>query len=119
VSQLLKDAPTEVKITIMQHMKALVEVIGDQEFDTHILPAIIQLSNDKIWRVKLAVIQFIPLLAEFIPPQMFKERLESVVLGWLSDPVFQVREEAINVMIVLKDKLFNLQWLEDNIERKC
>jgi hypothetical protein len=69
--------------------------------------------------VKLAVIQFIPLLAEFIPPQMFKERLESVVLGWLSDPVFQVREEAINVMIVLKDKLFNLQWLEDNIERKC
>lgn len=29
VSQLLKDSPTEVKITIMQHMKILAEVIGD------------------------------------------------------------------------------------------
>ena len=29
VSQLLKDSPTEVKITIMQHMKTLAQVIGD------------------------------------------------------------------------------------------
>jgi serine/threonine-protein phosphatase 2A regulatory subunit A len=48
-------------------MKILAEVIGDQEFDNHILPAIIHLSNDKMWRVKLAVIQFIPLLADIIP----------------------------------------------------
>jgi len=37
-------------------MKTLAEIIGDQEFDNHIIPGIIQLSNDKIWRVKLAVI---------------------------------------------------------------
>ena len=67
VCQLLKESPTEVKITIMQHMKALAEVIGDQEFDKEVIPAIISLNNDKIWRVKLAVIQFIPQLADFIP----------------------------------------------------
>lgn len=69
-------------------MKALAEVIGDQEFDKQVIPAIIGLNNDKIWRVKLAVIQFIPLLADFIPQQLFKERLEPTVVGWLSDPVF-------------------------------
>jgi 5,10-methylenetetrahydrofolate reductase len=51
----------------MQHMKTLAEIIGEKDFDTHIIPGIITISNDKIWRVKLAVIQFIPTLAEFIP----------------------------------------------------
>eukprot|EP00347_Sterkiella_histriomuscorum_P009905 403339428 len=119
ITQMLKDSPTEVKITLMQHMKTLAEIIGDQEFDTHIIPGIIQLSNDKIWRVKLAVIQFIPSLAEFIPKQLFKERLEEHVISWLSDAVFQVREEAIQILIQLKEKIFDQDWLEETIERKC
>ncbi len=67
VTQMLKDSPTEVKVTLMQNMKKLAEVIGDKEFDEKIIPAILELSNDKIWRVRLAVVEFIPLLADFIP----------------------------------------------------
>jgi serine/threonine-protein phosphatase 2A regulatory subunit A len=55
----------------MQNMKSLAEVIGSDEVDTHIVPAIIQIANDKIWRVKLAIIEFIPLLAEFLDINVF------------------------------------------------
>lgn len=41
VTQLLKESPTEVKITLMSHMKTLAETIGEREFDTHIIPGII------------------------------------------------------------------------------
>lgn len=69
-------------------MKNLAAVIGSDEIDKHIIPAIIEMSNDKNWRVKLAIIEFIPLLCELIDKDIFKQKLESVVLGWLADNVF-------------------------------
>lgn len=56
----------------MQHLRTLTEVIGTQEFDTHIIPQLVALSTDKIWRVKLALIQFMPTLAEFLDKALFK-----------------------------------------------
>lgn len=72
----------------MHNMKSLAEVIGSIEMDTHIVPVLIELGNDKNWRVKLAVLEFIPFLSEMIDKDVFKNRLESVVFGWLTDPVF-------------------------------
>ena len=37
---------------------------------------------------------------------------------WLSDSVFQIRDEAINVLITMKNKMFDLQWFERCIEKK-
>lgn len=73
----------EVKIILMQHMKSLAEIIGDDKFDTEVSPSIVLLANDKLWRVKLAVINVIPSLADFMSEQIFKDRFESVVLSWL------------------------------------
>lgn len=36
--QLLKDQATEVRVTLMQNLKTLTEVIGLEEFETHIIP---------------------------------------------------------------------------------
>lgn len=58
------------------------------------------------------------MLAEFLEKQAFQSKLEEVVLNWLSDPVYQIRDEAINVLITLKSKIFDQQWLEQISERK-
>jgi serine/threonine-protein phosphatase 2A regulatory subunit A len=102
----------------MQNMKNLAAVIGSDEIEKHIIPPILEMSNDKNWRVKLAIIEFIPLLCELIDKEVFKQKLEGVVLGWLADNVFQIREEAINTLMTLKDNLFDLQWLEQLLEAK-
>lgn len=47
----------------MSHLKELIEVIGTEEFDRHIIPQLVSLATDKIWRVKLALINFMPKLA--------------------------------------------------------
>ena len=38
IVQLLKDPSTEVRIELMVHLKVLLEVIGTEEFDKHIVP---------------------------------------------------------------------------------
>lgn len=43
------------------------------------------------------------------------------MLGLMSDTVFQIREEAVNLLITLKDQgssVFTEQWLEDSLETK-
>ena len=40
------------------------------------------------------------------------------MLSWLSDPVFQIRDEAINILITMKTKMFNGQWFEGLVEKK-
>lgn len=62
-----------------------------------------------------------PQLAQFLDKNLFKERLESVILGMLSDPVFQIREEAVSLMLTLKDDKgpFDSRWLQDSLESKA
>lgn len=123
ITQLMKDQATEVRIELMSHLKTLVEVIGQEEFDHQIIPLLTQLATDKIWRVKQALIHFIPQLAEFLDKQLFKERLEPVILGLLSDSVFQIREETVSLLLTLRevnaeDGPFTQAWLEDCLETK-
>ena len=72
----------------MSNMSHLAQVIGSSEIDNNVIPALIQLQNDKNWRVKYAIIQFVPTLVDFIDRDIFQNKLEDLVLGWLSDPVF-------------------------------
>jgi hypothetical protein len=44
---MLKDIPTEVRVTLMQNMKSIILVIGNEAVDTHIIPAIEKISTDK------------------------------------------------------------------------
>lgn len=88
-------------------MKNLAAVIGNEGIGTHIIPSLIELSNDKNWRVKLSVIEFVPQLCDFLDKNTFKDMLEPIVFTWMTDPVFQIREEAVNILATLKDKLFN------------
>lgn len=61
-------------------MKNIAHIIGSEEVDSHIIPAIVGLSNDKIWRVKLAIIEFIPMLSEFIDKEVFESKLIPLIM---------------------------------------
>lgn len=50
-----------------------------------LLPAIIELSEDKQWRVRLAIVEFMPLLAKQLGVEVFSGELEGLCLRWLSD----------------------------------
>ncbi len=35
-----------------------------------------------------------------------------MMLEWLNDPVFQIREEAVSILVQLKEGMFDVNWLE-------
>jgi serine/threonine-protein phosphatase 2A regulatory subunit A len=56
-----------------------------------LLPAIVELAEDKQWRVRMAIIENIPILAKQLGIQFFDECLTALTLQWLHDPVYQVK----------------------------
>lgn len=91
-------------------------VIGIQLLSQSLLPAIIELSEDKQWRVRMAIIENIPLLAQQLVitrlsqgAEFFDEKLGNICLSWLGDVVFAVREAATKNLCKLV-KVFGAEW---------
>jgi serine/threonine-protein phosphatase 2A regulatory subunit A len=57
-----------------------------------LLPAIVELAEDKQWRVRMAIIENIPILAQQLGMQFFDDSLSNLSLQWLHDSVYQVIE---------------------------
>lgn len=60
---LLKDDFPEVRLNIISKLDAVNKVIGIELLSQSLLPAIVELAEDRQWRVRLAIIEYIPLLA--------------------------------------------------------
>jgi hypothetical protein len=69
----MKDSATEVRVSLMENINKLAEVIGEDLTIEHIIPEIQKLSKDNTWRVRQATIHFIPALAKTISEVTFKE----------------------------------------------
>ena len=61
------------------------QVIGVECLSQSLLPAIIELAEDKQWRVRQAIIEHIPLLAAQMGVTFFEERLAKMCITWLGD----------------------------------
>lgn len=61
--QLLKDNFPEVRLNIISRLDGVNKVIGIEMLSQSLLPAIVELAEDRQWRVRLAIIDYIPLLA--------------------------------------------------------
>ena len=79
-----------------------------------LLPAIVQLAEDKQWRVRLAIIEYIPLLASQLGVKFFDEKLSSLCMGWLGDTVFSIREAATKNLKKLTE-VFGPEWASEAI----
>lgn len=89
-------------------------VIGIDLLSQSLLPAIIDLAEDKQWRVRQAIIEYIPLLATQLGVQFFDDKLGKLCMSWLGDNVFSIREAATVNLKKLTD-VFGVQWASQTI----
>ncbi len=89
-------------------------VIGIELLSQSLLPAIVQLAEDKQWRVRLAIIEYIPLLASQLGVKFFDEKLSNLCMGWLGDTVFSIREAATHNLKKLTE-VFGVEWASEAI----
>jgi serine/threonine-protein phosphatase 2A regulatory subunit A len=89
-------------------------VIGIELLSQSLLPAIVQLAEDKQWRVRLAIIDYIPLLASQLGVTFFDEKLSNLCMSWLGDPVFSIREAATHNLKKLTE-VFDVAWANEAI----
>lgn len=84
-------------------------VIGIQSLADSLLPAIIELAEDKSWRVRQAIIEYIPLLATQLGKPFFDESLGNLCMSWLGDTVYSIRESA-TVNLKKLTEVFGVEW---------
>lgn len=89
-------------------------MIGIELLSQSLLPAIVQLAEDKQWRVRLAIIEYIPLLASQLGVKFFDEKLAGLCMGWLGDTVFSIREAATHNLKKLTE-VFGVEWANEAI----
>jgi serine/threonine-protein phosphatase 2A regulatory subunit A len=84
-------------------------VIGIELLSESLLPAIVELAEDKSWRVRQAIIEYIPLLANQLGKPFFDEQLGNLCMSWLGDTVFSIREAA-TVNLKKLTEVFGVEW---------
>jgi serine/threonine-protein phosphatase 2A regulatory subunit A len=67
------------------------QVIGIDLLSQSLLPAIVELAEDRHWRVRLAIIEYIPLLASQLGVGFFDDKLGALCMQWLEDKVCIIR----------------------------
>jgi serine/threonine-protein phosphatase 2A regulatory subunit A len=82
-----------------------------------LLPAIVELAEDKAWRVRQAIIEYIPLLATQLGKPFFDEQLGNLCMSWLGDSVYSIREAA-TVNLQKLTEVFGVEWARSAIVPK-
>ena len=84
-------------------------VIGIELLSESLLPAIVELAEDKSWRVRQAIIEYIPLLANQLGKPFFDEQLGNLCMSWLGDTVYSIREAA-TINLKKLTEVFGVEW---------
>lgn len=92
-------------------------VIGIDLLSQSLLPAIVELAEDKQWRVRQAIIEYIPLLATQLGKAFFDEQLGNLCMSWLGDNVYSIREAA-TVNLRKLTEVFGVEWAKTTIVPK-
>jgi serine/threonine-protein phosphatase 2A regulatory subunit A len=80
---LLKDTTTEVRVCALENIETVTQVIGQENIDQHIIPALVELTTDKQWRVRYGIAQFFPKLAKIFGKDLYIEKMQKVALDFL------------------------------------
>lgn len=95
-------------------MSSLTSVIGIERLSQALLPAIMELAEDKQWRVRQAIIEYIPLLATQLGVSFFDDKLGKLCMSWLGDTVFSIREAA-TINLKKLTEVFGVAWARTTI----
>eukprot|EP01051_Picozoa_sp_SAG22_P007771 SAG22_NODE_559_length_9115_cov_4.969720_5_plen_247_part_00 len=109
-----REDSSEVRLNVISGLDKVSEVIGVEQLSHSILPAVIELAEDKQWRVRQAVSEYMPLLARQLGQAFFDGQLKQLCLGWLVDCVYSIREAAVKNLPKLAE-IFGDGWAVANI----
>lgn len=84
-------------------------MIGIDLLSQSLLPAIVELAEDRHWRVRLAIIEYIPLLASQLGVRFFDDKLGALCMQWLKDKVITM--SSILVVIWCRVEHLNMSIL--------
>lgn len=112
-----EDSRKSPKRILLQDLTNGPLVIGIELLSQSLLPAIVQLAEDKQWRVRLAIIEYVPLLASQLGVKFFDEKLSSLCMSWLGDTVFSIREASTQNLKKLTE-VFGVDWANEAIVPK-
>ncbi|KAH6820747.1 protein phosphatase 2A subunit A3 [Perilla frutescens var. hirtella] len=88
-------------------------LIGIDLLSQSLLPAVVELTEDRHWRVRLVFIEYIPLLASR-GVGFFNDKLGALCMHWLQDKVYSIREVAANNLKGLAEE-FGPEWAMQHI----
>ncbi|KAF6147134.1 hypothetical protein GIB67_036853 [Kingdonia uniflora] len=100
--------------TVFYLVTPTTQVIGIDLLSQSLLPAIVELAEDRHWRVRLAIIEYIPLLASQLGVGFFDDKLGALCMQWLEDKVYSIRDAAANNLKRLAEE-FGPDWAMQHI----
>ncbi|OBZ79824.1 Protein phosphatase PP2A regulatory subunit A [Grifola frondosa] len=112
-----EDEFPEVRLNIISKLEQVNTVIGIELLSESLLPAIVELAEDKSWRVRQAIIEYIPLLATQLGKSFFDEQLGNLCMSWLGDNVYSIREAA-TINLKKLTEAFGVEWAKVQIVPK-
>ena len=118
VSILLKNNSTEVIVSLIENLQPLISVLPMSSLNEKLIPALVNLAQDKTWRIRYAAINFFPKLGEYLDRDTMQQKIEPTIAAMLTDPVFTIREQTAVTLIALSQKVFDQAWLERLIESR-
>ncbi|CAG8663258.1 18260_t:CDS:2, partial [Racocetra fulgida] len=116
VPDLVTDTSQHVRASLATQISGLAPILGKEAYllSQNLLPAIVELAEDKQWRVRLAIIDYIPLLASQLGVAFFDEKLGSLCMSWLGDNVYSIREAA-TINLKKLTEVFGVEWAKTTI----
>lgn len=111
---LLKDDFPDVRLNVIARLDKVSFVMG--MVSNELLPAIVELAEDRNWRVRLAIIEHMPLLARQLGADFFdgNTKLGSQCMHWLGDCVYSIRDAATINLRALTE-VFGVDWAKQHI----
>jgi serine/threonine-protein phosphatase 2A regulatory subunit A len=113
-----QDEFAEVRLNIISKLDEVNKVIGVEMLAQSLLPAVVELAEDRQWRVRLAIIEYIPLLGKQLGQQFFEQKLSQLCMNWLTDSVYSIREAAIKNLKNLTE-VFGVDWAAQKLIPKA
>ncbi|KAE8657452.1 Serine/threonine-protein phosphatase 2A 65 kDa regulatory subunit A beta isoform [Hibiscus syriacus] len=104
----------DVRLNVISKLDQVNQVIGIDLLSQSLLPAIVELAEDRHWRVRLAIIEYIPLLASQLGVGFFDDKLGALCMQWLQDKVYSIRDAAANNLKRLAEE-FGRDWAMEHI----
>ncbi|CAH8307957.1 unnamed protein product [Eruca vesicaria subsp. sativa] len=113
---LLKDEFPDVRLNIIRKLDEVNQVTGIDLLSQSLLPAIVELAEDRHWRFRLAIIEYVPLLASQLGIGFFDNKLGALSMQWLQDKVHL--EESFDVWHNFSSILYSIhEAAANNLKR--